>query len=230
MYDYLCVYVVGVYAGDTFNVTLPNTGKEVTVRCPEGLHQGNMMELRVLNTVSVESTVAEPTVVHEVNNSNNNFAIFTLSWWFVIDAVLFGLLLAALTVPIFSYQLIPSGCNGAADPSLPPRLYYNLWHGVGTTPDCKQTADEYCIRWSNNKAWSYIDSIAGSTMQYNTNSIIGSQSVLCVAVIIAFVNLLFHAWALASMVSSADAVSTLVCIEMLVYQQNVHHSCFLVNL
>jgi len=200
-----------VYAGDTFNVTLPNTGKEVTVRCPEGLHQGNMMELRVLNTVSVESTVAEPTVVHEVNNSNNNFAIFTLSWWFVIDAVLFGLLLAALTVPIFSYQLIPSGCNGAADPSLPPRLYYNLWYGVGTTPDCKQTADEYCIRWSNNKAWSYIDSIAGSTMQYDTNYFTAVQVLFCIATIVTFFALINHVGVGATVASSQSAQAVSVC-------------------
>ena len=211
MYDYLCVYVVGVYAGDTFNVTLPNTGKEVTVRCPEGLHQGNMMELRVLNTGSVETIVTGSVLDYQVPTTTWREAVCTIIGWVVIDAVLFGLLLAALTVPIMSIQHVSSGCNGAADPSLPPRLYYNLWHGVGTTPDCKQTADEYCIRWSNNKAWSYIDSIAGSTMQYDTNYFTAVQVLFCIATIVTFFALINHVGVGATVASSQSAQAVSVC-------------------
>ena len=203
MYAHTCC-TVGVYAGDTFNVALPTSGKEVTVRCPEGLQQGNMMELQVLNTGSVETIIAGSMVDYQISTTTRGEAMWTIFGWVLIDLVLFGLLLAALTVPIMAIQHIPSGCNGAADPTLPLRLYYNLWHGVGTTPDCSQSEDEFCIRWSNNKAWSYIDSITGSTMQYDTHYFTAAQVLLCIAAIMTFFALFNHLGVGASIASSSS--------------------------
>jgi hypothetical protein len=205
----------GVYAGDTFSVRLPSSDKQVTVRCPEGMQHGRLLELRVFDDVPSETFVASgaPTPAFQYQEAGVGWgaAVCTLSWWIAIDVVLLGLLLAALTVPILSYQTIPGGCNTAADPPLPPRLYVNLWLGVGTTPECHQSDSEFCIRWTNKPAWSFIDGISGASMSYDVHYYAGTQTLLVIAAGVAFFALLEHLAVLGSLSTTTSGGRAVSC-------------------
>jgi hypothetical protein len=67
---------------------------------------------------------------------------------------------------------VSSGCKAAnpVDGSPIHALYFNLFRGLGSDPQCSGTSGNFCVRWSDLGAWGAIDHVAGSShshMQYD---------------------------------------------------------------
>jgi len=102
------------------------------------------------------------------------------STFFTMMCLLVEILVACLLVASYgSYwsSLEFSGSCGAVSPQTGnplTKLYYNLLRGVGSDEECTNSADDFCIRWTNFDSWAAIDSVTASDMErearYNWNS------------------------------------------------------------
>lgn len=81
-------------------------------------------------------------------------------------------LILSYALPKFAVQHIGSSC-GATNPltGAPINiLYYNVLHGLGSSPQCTNNATtaDFCIEWNSFNIWTRIDQVTHKTdMQFD---------------------------------------------------------------
>lgn len=200
---YTVVIPQGIYSGDSFIIRLPLPNQQfITLICPEGYKCGDILELKVYSNISQQKIKTNidttSTTQYEIQHSSWNHSPTTIILWIILDIILLGILIAAITIPIYSIQIISKNCN----PLLPNKLYYNLWKGIGTTPNCIHNETQFCIKWSNYNAFHFIDQITNASMVYDINLIIWTQSLFIISTIISFLILVYHSIVLIMLTTS----------------------------
>lgn len=74
--------------------------------------------------------------------------------WIFFAVTILILLVLSYSLPKFGVQHISSSCGAINPVSNAPmsHMYYNLWKGFGSSPECSNDSQDFCIRWTD-KVW-----------------------------------------------------------------------------
>jgi hypothetical protein len=133
-------------------------GNVISMVCPSGARAGARLEIQAYDATSqayqraVEmyripafQAVYEPRYDNAYQRARQRSRSRVLYFWLLFDFVIFIFLVLSYSVPKFGTQYIGGGCN-ALNPNTNKKLsvlYYNLFRGIGSSPDCADSGDHF---------------------------------------------------------------------------------------
>lgn len=145
-------------------------GRVFTVRCPEGLGPGALVDIRVAQTSTTAASSARVLRMSEPPLSSSSLLPSLGGQAFLLLALLV-LLALSCSLPRFASMALSQACAASNPSNSAPlyALYFHLYRGLGSDALCSSDDANFCLPWTDLGAWSRIDSaVAGSShMQYD---------------------------------------------------------------
>jgi hypothetical protein len=153
----------------------------ITVICPQGCTGGTKLQIEAMQgdshayheAVRMHGIPPHEAVIDTVSNreTRRKNRLQILYIWIFFNVVVFILLVLSFSLPKFGVQKISSSC-GAINPvtnSPISTMYYNLWYGLGSTPECSNKGGNFCIRWTDSNAWKRFMSTTNASQFYSVS-------------------------------------------------------------
>ena len=173
----------GVIPGQTFSFCAEPGADPVFINAPLNCVAGDYIDVTIGGSNRHGSSVVipppPPQQLATVNNVSSAVKCIVLTWT-VFEVICFILLVLVTGMPPLLKQNMSSSC-GVINPAsgvLVTTLYYSLTQGFGSSPQCVNSATDFCISWLDSNAWHNFNVFSGAqnSYYYYENTAVAFQS------------------------------------------------------